>query len=188
MHLWKFFRVPDDIDKIPDYIDIRDKIPLFAVTTKKKYAKEFIKGRKKDRYLVKKSDVTQKEAKNFINHHRGQILEYFDLRTNHSGTERYVKVLMTEFELDNLTMLEESYGFLGSISIINPKVFSEKAWYIIERLDYTSAFYVSTDCEELINDSYPYLDWYCDQLGLFLYVNDTDINHKTFIDTIKFLQ
>lgn len=186
MHIWRFFRIPDDYDYIPDYVDIRHKLPLYAVTTKKKLAKEFIKGRKKDRFIVKKMEVDEDEANEYLKENRGQILKYFDLSTKNNNEIIEVKVLMTEFENDNLTMMEESFGFLGSITMITPEVFSEKAWYIIEQLDYSSAYCICNDERVCLNgDSYPYLDWRCDQLGLYLYINDSDIDAEKFISTIK---
>ena len=57
---------------------------------------------------------------------------------------------------------------------------------IIEQLDYSSAYCICNDERVCLNgDSYPYLDWRCDQLGLYLYINDSDIDAEKFISTIK---
>ena len=88
-------------------------------------------------------------------------------------------VINSDSDLEAPALFLKSAILLDGLS---PKEFA----YIIEQIDYSSAYCICNDERVRLNgDSYPYLDWRCDQLGLYLYINDSDIDTEKFISTIK---
>lgn len=98
MKIWRFYKKPKKDSSRRDY-------ELYAITNKKKFAKEFMSTRNMDLFIMKKSEEEKDDWISFANDNLGAVLDYHDLQTcgdNDDDIEtKKIKILMTYFEWQN---------------------------------------------------------------------------------------
>lgn len=185
MKIWRFFRIPEDVENFSKDFNLENKYPLYAITNKKKYMKMFKASRDmENRYIVKCDDVDYDEGTQYMQNNRGSILDFYKLRTymNKDIKEfKDFKVLMTDFEYRSFDEISESYGILMDLNAINPDIFNQKIEKFLLDLGYVDFYCLrsSENVNGVYMDSYPNLDFNQDELVLFIKIYLTDLTDIT---------
>lgn len=104
MKIWKWYKNLSDEEFIASKnLSIEDKYPLYAFTNKKKYAKQFKKMRRMERFIEVHDNLTRAEYTEFCNNKNKQMLKmypytYFDKKKY--GIPLEIKILTTGDEKD----------------------------------------------------------------------------------------
>lgn len=198
MTIWMFFRVSECYDELKS-ISLKDKIPLYAITTDKKKAKIFKKSRKESRFICKKVDADSDEGKTYLKDCRGKILKYYKLKTfptKEKNNRKNVKVLMTDFEMEELDSMIDTYGIVTWMPFVSPRVFKgQKIQSLLDRIDFIDCYKIARSADGLDDiepyfvtgsEEYPWLQWTFDELAVFLLLYGEDLNIDTFIQAVKY--
>ena len=194
MTLWRFFKIPECYDDF-DHYSLKSKLPLGWVTINKKYAKAFMKGYRKERYIMDKVKVPKKDAIEYCEKHRGCVLDYYKLYTYpNNGAQKEVYVLMSSFDYDNLEADIESYGFCTVLTYLPMDIFSKKSKQILRKLNfdevmklvYTSLPFNTFD--DPMKDDYLNPQLIVDEFGLFLLTFQGTINESEIDSIIRYAE
>lgn len=194
MTLWRFFKIPECYDDL-DYYSLKSKLPLGWVTMNKKYAKAFMKGYRKERYIMDKVNVPKEDAIKYCENHRGCVLDYYKLYTYpNSGAQKEVYVLMSSFDYDNLEADIESYGFCTVLTYLPMEIFSKKSKQILRKLNfdevmklvYTSLPFNTFD--DPMKDDYLNPQFIVDEFGLFLMTFQGTVNESEIDSIIRYAE
>ena len=189
MNVWRFFRVPDNLD---DYDNIRskDKFPLYAITTNKKDMKSFLLGRRNESFICKKSEQDKDEVIEYLNKNRGKVLKYYRLYTYKGNDLRKsvkIEVLMCEDEYNIMSELMETYSIFNDIPYVTPDVFTKKVQKHLIKIQYVSSYQLFTsNTLDTIDVDYPNLDFEYDELGVFVEIFDIILDEINFPKTIRY--
>lgn len=162
MRVWRFYLITDKNSRRKDLVanTLREKYPLYAITSDKDRAMDFMKSRDMDQFIVKTTKgVDRNDWVKYSNRNRSEVLEYHTLNTRgkldkETGKTKIkkVKVLMTYGEYCNSTDVASDDGvaislnsFFMSVRLINPFCFREKYQKILDRLMYSKMYYVYAD-------------------------------------------
>lgn len=194
MTLWRFFKIPECYDDL-DHYSLKSKLPLGWVTMNKKYAKAFMKGYCKERYIMDKIKVPKKDAIEYCEKHRGCVLDYYKLYTYpNNGAQKEVYVLMSSFDYDNLEADIESYGFSTVLTYLPMDIFSKKSKQVLRKLNfdevmklvYTSLPFNTFD--DPMKDDYLNPQFIVDEFGLFLMTFQGTINESEIDSIIRYAE
>lgn len=194
MTLWRFFKIPECYDDL-DHYSLKSKLPLGWVTMNKKYAKAFMKGYCKERYIMDKIKVPKKDAIEYCEKHRGCVLDYYKLYTYpNNGAQKEVYVLMSSFDYDNLEADIESYGFCTVLTYLPMDIFSKKSKQVLRKLNfdevmklvYTSLPFNTFD--DPMKDDYLNPQFIVDEFGLFLMTFQGTINESEIDSIIRYAE
>jgi hypothetical protein len=162
MQLHEFFKrdsLKDDYDRgLTDSPDYRPT--PYAITYKKKYAKQFMKERNMDKFIHRVHDMDKEDAIEFckLNEYRGSVLEKHNLTTVMPGkhTQEYAVVKSTLMTLNEYTastdiddpVLEDS-GWWYEAPM--PAIFKGKYLKALDKFQYVN--YYKMIGPEILNDS-----------------------------------
>jgi hypothetical protein len=169
---------------LPSKDDSERKYSLYAITNKKKLAKEFENTRNMSRFMKKVSEVDNEEYVNFANEHREMVLQQESLTTRKTydngligHTDVNVTCTFGEYQIikdcaeESATSSREEYWAMARpFSIYSKKI--KAALKILEypvcykfyRVEYDPKF-------DSIEDDYSAPDFWIDELGAFIFLN-----------------
>lgn len=158
-----------------------EKYPLHAITTDKGCAQFFEASRDMSKFIKKvyKGHGDDSDVILYMNKHRGQVLDWYELTTykpegNCMFKSRTVEVLMTDMEYEILDFTVERQQVLEEMQFISPNIFKRKIVDALRALGYTQTYALVT-AEE--NDTDKYWgniysgDIVYDELELFIKMN-----------------
>lgn len=123
MKLYQYFRKNDD--SIRD--NGIDSIPIYALTVDKDQAKVFEHSRDMNQFVKKVFKGSSDVCTEYINKHRGSLLDYYELKTFDNEKHQYeVLVLMTDIEYEMLDFDSIQLRVLDDIPTIDPTIFKDK--------------------------------------------------------------
>lgn len=186
MKIYQFFRDGSN-DQIADDQTI-EKYPLYAVTNNKKYAKIFRESRKNAHFIEKTYSGTKEECLEYMNRHRGEVLDWYGLNTRKNLGS--VKVLMTEFECDNvLESSERMSPVFDANGYVPPNIFKRKIYECLEYIGYPQAYlmYALEYDYQSCTDAIEFLDELrIDALMVFLNYISSQLNEDALHLMVKF--
>lgn len=189
MNIWRFFRVPDNLD-VYDGLRSKDKFPLYALTTNKNHMKAFLSGRKDDAFICKKSNEDKDDVIEYMNKNRGKVLKYYKLTTYQGNDLRNgieIKILMCEDEYNVLDEMMESHSILNDIPYVTPDIFKKKIQkHLFDILYVTSYQLFTSNPVDTMELDYPNADYEYDELGVFVDIFDIILDEVNFPKTIKY--
>ena len=174
--VWKFYLKPNDELA-------HQKIYLYALTNKKELAKQFMKERNMDRFIIKTDKGDKEDVLKFMrdNNNRGAILDIKEIYTKSTNgmsliISTEVPVLLTQNEYEVIKDTDIDYQ-MNWVCMPNYKMFNKKIRDALRYLEYNNLYdfnkYVS--CEYTpYNPSAPDMPEYAspdlsiDELGIFL--------------------
>ena len=191
--IWKFYRLPKDGMTIDSFskkgieLQISDLYPLYALTHKKKYAKQFMKERDMTQFfMIKDEGIDDEDFSYFANKNRSCVLQKSTFTTYYEEKDKYVKAKVKILT----TYAEESYvtdtveggifedGVIGINNWVNPRLFKNKYYKALKSIkylkfhDFINAYAHPSDSDE--DDSYAVPELTFDQLKVF-YTNYQDL-------------
>lgn len=185
--VYRFYqKYSDVILDANDDLDIRDKYPLYALTNDKKLAKEFIRERDMDKFILRKSKMDNDEYVSFANQNSSSVLSSYDYVSydkDDSFKERDIRIVSTWNEKEIVMgVIEESVASMESVKYISfPFMFSEKYYKALDDLCYVSFWklngnvsnYMEYMTEEEIEstDDYSFPELRFDEVSVFIYIH-----------------
>ena len=150
MKVYKFFQKPNKNDDLQTAfgreLTTREKYPLYAITTNKKDAAEFVETRDMKKFLAKTDKMDKEEYQEYAKVYRSRLLDHHVLKAyrNKNTDEQtvvYGKILCTENEYDCTTEFTDTGSILQSQmeSWINPDIFKKEYKEAFDILKYKDA-------------------------------------------------
>lgn len=149
MKVWKWYKnLTKEQYEASQNLKIEDRYPLYAFTNDKKIRDLFRKMRNKERYIELKSKMTEEEYVNFVNNHRGCLLEYHKYskivgyeKDSTDPLMEDIRLLTTWDEKEYVQSSIESFSDTGSGLCIQtypfpPFVFNDKYFKALHKLQY----------------------------------------------------
>ena len=186
MKVWRFYKKPTKGDEIPEGISEEDKFPLYAITNDKKLAKEFMRTRNMDIFMVKKNtEVSKSEYADLANKYRSAVLIKKDLLTSKDKytdkQEVYeIPVVMTVFEKitveEPVLPIDDEQTWMTLMP--SPYIFNNKILKALKLLDYEQKYRIfKLDFSHVSGDeAYETPSYYVDTVEFFV---------ETFGETLK---
>ena len=147
MHVWEFYKKPDNEENDKKNLDIEQRYTLYALTNKKEYADRFKEDRDMSKFLIQHhKHISREEYKELCNSERGSVLELHNFKTVPDGKHttksiEYREVLVTYFErqlLDEPQLLMCSEEFWYRMPF--PLIFKDKYVEILNKFQYITLF------------------------------------------------
>lgn len=144
IHTFRLIR--DEAEMIDCHMELKDRYPLYAITTDKKLAKRFIKERnmKQFIYTVIKKDSDSDTAE-YMRGHQGCKLNTYDLETfvdkfTKRQDSRFVNILATDDEVSYMGNTIETYHVLDLLTkeYIPSSIFTEEIYEILKYIGYVA--------------------------------------------------
>lgn len=170
---------------------LKEKYPLYAITTKKIYSEIFEISRDMSKFIKKvyKGNGDDSSVIDYLNNHRGEVLDYYELDTRGSNDSvEKIQVLMTDMEYANVDHITQNGLIIEDMKWISPAIFSPKMQISLTKCMYTILYIVADaglrdDFIDYLADRFnidgilPYKsknqfsDIYFDQLKIFVELN-----------------
>lgn len=186
--VYRFYSKPDEsLIHENDDLDMEDLYPLYAITDKKEYAKQFMEERDMDKFIMRKSKMENDEYVKYANMNNGCILnryQYIHFPNRYEEGPENIPILSTWFEKDivqshlddQLSEINEdiSYDFF-------PFILSKKYLKALIALEFISfwkmygdkskweGLYTDEEENDLLDYSYPDVTY--DELAMFIHLN-----------------
>ncbi len=175
-----------DLKKDHGYSNI-DTSLLYAITNKKKYAKQFMEERNMKKFILIKKDIDKETYTELGNKRRGKILSeysyiYYPRIKENINEEKTTKILSTYMERSIVeSQTDESLlAFSETIDFPNPYKLKDKYLNELRLLEYDSFYklYISNSLTSEygiskavpVDEDYPsYLNIILDELEVFIY-------------------
>lgn len=127
MTVYKIYENLDDLG-IPKSSQYEYGHEMVAFTNKKKIFKEYMRVRRKKRFIVEKQDMDEDDFVKFANRNRLQLIEYQELTTidKDDWSHHEVKVPMTSYQYSNLIEIQDRFTINEMGAVMSPKVFRKK--------------------------------------------------------------
>ena len=166
MKVYKFFQKPGKDEAFLENafgreLSLREKYPLYAITTSKKDAKEFMETRDMKLFLMKESKMDSEEFAEYAKVYRNRLLDHHYLnayKNKHTEDEVqiYGKVLCTETEIDSVIEFTDTASILQTEMEywINPDIFKKEYAEAFRILKYEDAALFS--CGSFVGDPMGY--------------------------------
>ena len=148
MKVYKFFQKPTNGDLETVFgraLTVKEKYPLYAITTSKKDAAEFMETRDMKCFLAKTDKMDSEEYNEYMKVYRSKMLDHHVLKSyrnknTDSQSVVYGKLLCTENEYDCTTEFTETGIILQQMEYwINPDIFKKDYKEAFEILKYKDA-------------------------------------------------
>ena len=165
MKVYKFFQKPTKNDLQSVFgreLTVKEKYPLYAITTSKKDAAEFMETRDMKNFLAKTDKMDTDEFQEYARAYRSRLLDHHVLKAyrnknTDNQTVVYGKLLCTENEFDCTTEFTDTGSILQSQMEywINPDIFKKEYSEAFEILKYKDAALFS--CGSFAGDPLGYM-------------------------------
>lgn len=155
MRIYKFFQKPGKNDDLQSVfgreLTVKEKYPLYAITTSKKDAAEFMETRDMSCFLAKSDKIDKEDYQEYAKVYRSRLLDHHVLKAyrNKNTDEQcivYGKILCTENEFDCVTEFTDTGSILQTQmgEWINPDIFKKEYADAFNILKYRDAALFST--------------------------------------------
>lgn len=152
MKIYQYFVNDKNLQHTKD--DINEKYPLYAITTKKIYSEIFEISRNMNKFIKKvyKGNGDDSSVISYLNKHRGNVLDYYELDTigSDKSHSKKVQVLMTDIEYANVEHITENSLIIEEMRWIPPDIFSKNISKHLDNINYGLLYWGAVLTEEEI--------------------------------------